>query len=64
MTPAVAVVAAIALAAVAPVRCAPGNRVRFTISTVLASEFGDGKPIRAAGAYAGTIGARPLGFPP
>jgi len=48
----------------AQVRCAPGNRVRFTISAVLGSEFGDGRPIRVAGAYAGTIGARPPGFPP
>ena len=48
----------------APVRCTPGNRVRFTISAVLGSEFGDGKPIRVNGTYDGTIGARPPGFPP
>ena len=31
---------------------------------MLASEFGDGKPIRAAGAYAGTIGADRRDFRP
>lgn len=48
----------------APVRCTPGNRARFTISAVLGSEFGDGKPIRVNGTYDGTVGARPPGFPP
>jgi N-acetylneuraminic acid mutarotase len=46
-----------------PVRCAAGSPVRFTISAVLGSEFGDGKPIRAAGTYEGTIGGRPAWWP-
>ena len=47
----------------APLTCTRGGPVRFTISAVLGSEFGDGKPIRANGTYEGTIGARPRGWP-
>ncbi len=47
----------------APVRCVPGGHVRFTVSAVLGSEFGDGKPIHVTGAYEGTIGRRPPGWP-
>jgi N-acetylneuraminic acid mutarotase len=47
----------------APVRCALGNPVRFTISATMGSEFGDGKPIRANGTYEGTIGDRPPWWP-
>jgi Kelch motif len=50
-------------ASFAPVRCVPGRHVRFTINAVLGSEFGDGTPIRVSGAYEGTIGARPPGWP-
>jgi N-acetylneuraminic acid mutarotase len=47
----------------APVRCAVGLPVRFSISAVLGSELSDGKPIRVSGRFEGTIAAKPRGWP-
>ena len=47
----------------APVRCVAGRHVRFTVSAMLGSEFGDGKPIHVTGTYEGTIGQRLPGWP-
>jgi Kelch motif len=42
--------------------CVRGATIRFTVTGVLGSEIG-GKPIRAAGTYAGVVGSRPAGWP-
>jgi hypothetical protein len=39
--------------------CRRGGRVEIGLSGTIASEFSDGKPVRASGTYRGTIGSRP-----
>jgi hypothetical protein len=43
--------------------CKLGGSVRFTIAGSLASEFGDGKPIRVSGTFRGVVARPPAGWP-
>lgn len=39
--------------------CVRGGRLEIAVSGVIASEFGDGKPIRVSGTFLGRVGSRP-----